>query len=163
MVRQAKCDKGNPYHFGKTFSQAPGFRLAVSTRMRRFTYGALVEGGRCRDCDGVGVVMVEAEGQRGREPSPASDESAQAAWPDLSGVHVFLVEDNEDTREMVSQTLEFCGAMVTAYDSADSAIADLGEFMPTVFICDLSMPRLDGLGFLRAIRRLPPERGGDVP
>ena len=107
--------------------------------------------------------MVEAEGQRRKESSPASGASAQPAWPDLSGVHVFLVEDNEDTREMVSQTLEFCGAMVTAYDSADSAIADLGEFMPTVFICDLSMPRLDGLGFLRAIRRLAPERGGDVP
>ena len=107
--------------------------------------------------------MVEAEGQRRKESSSAPGASAQPAWPDLSGVHVFLVEDNEDTREMVSQTLEFCGAMVTAYDSADSAIADLGEFMPTVFICDLSMPRLDGLGFLRAIRRLAPERGGDVP
>ena len=25
------------------------------------------------------------------------------------------------------------------------------------------MPRLNGLGFMRAIRRLPPERGGPVP
>ena len=64
---------------------------------------------------------------------------------------------------MVSEVLIHCGAMVTVCQLADQALADLGEFVPTLFICDLSMPGLDGLQFLRRMRQLPPERGGRIP
>ena len=84
-------------------------------------------------------------------------------WPDLSGIHAFLIEDNEDTRTMLTQTLQHCGAMVTVYESAEMAMASLSELRPTVFICDLSMPRLNGLEFMRAIRRLSPDQRGTVP
>jgi len=88
---------------------------------------------------------------------------SSGTWPDLGGVHVFLIEDNADTRTMVSEVLIHCGSMVTVYQSADQALADLGEFVPTVFICDLSMPGLDGLNFMRRMRTLPPERGSRIP
>lgn len=98
---------------------------------------------------------------------PASEEQRaprpSGPWPDLAGVHVFLIEDNADTRTMVSEVLIHCGSMVTVYQSADQALADLGEFVPTVFICDLSMPGLDGLNFMRRMRTLPPERGSRIP
>ena len=98
----------------------------------------------------------------------ASEAVRQAAsetftWPDLTGVHAFLIEDNEDTRALVGESLEHCGAVVSVYSSADAAIANVSEFVPTVFICDLSMPGLDGLQFLRRMRQLSPERGGQVP
>ena len=64
---------------------------------------------------------------------------------------------------MVSEVLAHCGAMITVYQSADEAIADVAEFVPNVFICDLSMPGLDGLGFLRRMRSLSPERGSQIP
>jgi len=89
--------------------------------------------------------------------------SSAFVWPNLTGIHAFLIEDNEDTRALVAETLEHCGALVSVYSSADAAIADLPEFLPTVFICDLSMPGLDGLSFMRRMRQLPPERGGQVP
>ena len=88
---------------------------------------------------------------------------ATGAWPDLAGIHVFLIEDNADTRTMVSEVLIHCGAMITVYQSAEQALADLGEFVPTVFICDLSMPGLDGLSFMRRMRTLPAERGSRIP
>jgi len=105
---------------------------------------------------------LEPAGQS-EQPTIAPTRPPRSPWPDLAGVHAFLIEDNEDTRAMVTQTLQHCGAMVTVYESADAAMANLGEFIPTVFICDLSMPRLNGLDFMRAMRRLPPERGGHVP
>jgi len=92
-----------------------------------------------------------------------SPELPRFPWPNLSGIHAFVIDDNEDTRRMLTETLEHCGAVVTAYESADACIADLGEVMPTVFVCDLSMPNLNGLQFMRRIRQLPPERGGQVP
>ena len=97
------------------------------------------------------------------ERKNAAAPRAPSPWPDLAGIHVFLIEDNADTRTMVSEVLIHCGAMVTVYQSADQALADLGEFVPTVFICDLSMPGLDGLQFMRRMRELPAERGGQVP
>ena len=102
----------------------------------------------------------EREKAWGRSPQATPEATA---WPDLAGVHAFLIEDNEDTRTLVSETLQHCGALVSVYPSADAALADLAEFLPTVFISDLSMPGLDGLQFLRRMRQLPPERGGNVP
>lgn len=106
--------------------------------------------------------MVRDEGRKqARASKPSAPE--RVAWPDLKGIHAFLIEDNEDTRALVSETLQHCGAVVSAYTSADAAIADLAEFFPTIFICDLSMPGLDGLQFLRRMRQIPAERGGQVP
>jgi CheY-like chemotaxis protein len=95
----------------------------------------------------------------GREmPLDASD-----GWPDLKGIHVMLIEDNSDTRIMVDEVLRHCGAVVTTYASAEVALEHLAEFVPRVFICDLSMPGLDGMQFMKRIRALPTERGGGTP
>ena len=106
---------------------------------------------------------MSRDGERD-EAQDATTEAAPAfTWPVLMGIHVFLIEDNEDTRALLGDTLEHCGAVVSIYSSADAAMADLPEFVPTVFICDLSMPGLDGLSFMRRMRQLPAERGGEIP
>jgi CheY-like chemotaxis protein len=108
---------------------------------------------------------VEDDEERGRRVVRSKEGQAPPAppWTDLRGLHAFLIEDNVDTRTMVTEVLAHCGAVVTAYRSADQALADLAEFVPSVFICDLSMPGLDGLSFLRRIRSLVPDRGGSIP
>src|SRR5438132_12669683 len=47
--------------------------------------------------------------------------------------------------------------------STESALEDLAEYRPHVIVSDLSLPGADGLHFIRALRRLEPEAGGDVP
>src|SRR5437870_11723401 len=47
--------------------------------------------------------------------------------------------------------------------STESALEDLAEYRPHVIVSDLSLPGADGLQFIRALRRLEPEAGGDVP
>jgi CheY-like chemotaxis protein len=84
-------------------------------------------------------------------------------WPDLEGIHIMLIEDNLDTRLMVDEVLRHCGAIVTTYESAEIALENLTEFLPTIFICDLSMPGLDGMQFMKRIRALPAERGASTP
>jgi CheY-like chemotaxis protein len=105
---------------------------------------------------------VSRDGKRDKAQDAAT-EAAAFTWPNLTGIHVFLIEDNEDTRALLGDTLEHCGAVVSIYSSADAAMADLPEFVPTVFICDLSMPGLDGLSFMRRMRQVPAERGGQIP
>ena len=54
----------------------------------------------------------------GREiPLESSD-----GWPDLKGIHIMLIEDNDDTRLMVDEVLRHCGAVVTTYESAEVAL-----------------------------------------
>jgi len=90
--------------------------------------------------------------------------SKTAAVPvDLTGVHVLIVEDDEDSRQLLGTFLEYCGALVTTCHSTESALEDLGEYRPHVIVSDLSLPGADGLQFIRALRKLAREAGGDVP
>jgi CheY-like chemotaxis protein len=49
--------------------------------------------------------------------------------------------------------LRFTGAHVTASADAYAALDKLNDLLrPDVIVCDLAMPRMDGLTFLRALR-----------
>jgi CheY-like chemotaxis protein len=82
---------------------------------------------------------------------------------DLSGVHVFVVEDNEDSCQLLSEVLTYCGALVHIAGTTEAALDDLTQFLPTVILCDLALPGADGFAFVRALRALPPDRGGQLP
>ena len=82
---------------------------------------------------------------------------------DLTGVHVLIVEDDEDSRQLLAAFFEYCGALVTMCHSTESALEDLGEYRPHVVVSDLALPGADGFQFIRALRKLPAEAGGDVP
>jgi CheY-like chemotaxis protein len=82
---------------------------------------------------------------------------------DLTGVHVLIVEDDEDSRQLLAAFFEYCGALVTMCHSTESALEDLGEYRPHVIVSDLALPGADGFQFIRALRKLRAEAGGDVP
>ena len=42
-------------------------------------------------------------------------------WPNLRGVHAFVIDDNEDSRRLVEQALHYCGALVTVFQSTAAA------------------------------------------
>ena len=81
-----------------------------------------------------------------------SETSAAAQFPDLSGLRVLVVEDDDDGRKLLIEVLEFAGATVAACPTAYAALDELNDVQPHVIICDLALPRLDGLGFLEALR-----------
>jgi CheY-like chemotaxis protein len=83
-------------------------------------------------------------------------------WPNLRGVHVFVVDDNDDSRRLLEQALGYCGALVTVFASAEDALAALNEYLPTLIISDISMPGITGLDFIRRLRQRPPESGGAI-
>jgi PAS domain S-box-containing protein len=83
--------------------------------------------------------------------------------PELSGVHVLVVDDQEDARVLVRTVLEKCGARVTVVDSATAALTALQALRPDVLISDLGMPDEDGYSLIRKVRGLPAELGGQTP
>ena len=72
--------------------------------------------------------------------------------PSLERVHVLVVEDDEDAREIIRTTLRFCGALVTDVSSAKKALEALTKMTPDVIVSDLAMPDNDGLEFMREVR-----------
>lgn len=81
----------------------------------------------------------------------------------LAGIHVLLVEDEPDGRELVQAALERRGAEVTAVASVPEALAALGRGAPDILVSDIGLPGEDGYALVRRIRQRAPEEGGLVP
>ena len=80
----------------------------------------------------------------------------------LDGLNILVVDDEPDTRELLKQGLEYCGAAVRVAGSASEAVDALMVSVPDILISDVGMPGIDGYDLIRQIRDLPRDRGGKV-
>ncbi len=83
--------------------------------------------------------------------------------PELNGLQVLVVDDEEDTRVLLQMVLERCGASVTTVSSAQEALATLKRSRPDVLVSDLGMPEEDGYSLIKKVRALSSEDGGQTP
>jgi CheY-like chemotaxis protein len=86
--------------------------------------------------------------------SPASARPATAL--DLSPV-VLLAEDDRAVRNLLCETLQSDHFRVLLAANGQEALALAESSMPDLLITDVAMPRLDGVGLIRAVRRLYPD------
>lgn len=75
---------------------------------------------------------------------------------------VLIVDDEEGFRDGVADLLGMEGYDVSVARDAVEAVHVLPAFRPEVILLDLSMPNLDGEGFLRGMSGLPASRGVPV-
>jgi PAS domain S-box-containing protein len=92
----------------------------------------------------------------------ASDPPHPAA-PNLYGLRVLVVEDDEDSRQLLKATLESYGAAVTLAASAAEGLAAFRAETPTVLVSDIEMPEVSGYDLIQLVRALPAWQGGLVP
>jgi PAS domain S-box-containing protein len=100
-------------------------------------------------------------------PTVASAEGAVAPRADLSleGVKVLAVDDQEDARMILTQTLGEYGAQVTAVSSGAEALAllsDPSKSGPDALILDIAMPDEDGYTVLKKVRELEARQGHEA-
>ena len=81
---------------------------------------------------------------------------------DLAGVHVLIVEDTDDSREVLRVVLEYCGALVTTAESAEKAKRILETLRPHVLVTDIAMPD-DGLELIREVKAAAQTKGLHIP
>lgn len=67
----------------------------------------------------------------------------------LEGVKVLVVDDEADSRELLSRILEDHRACVTVAAGAQEALESLRGFKPDVVVSDISMPGKDGYSLLK--------------
>ena len=74
------------------------------------------------------------------------------AGPD---VRVLVVEDDDDAREALVRLVETFGVRVHGARDGQDALEMLDDVRPDLILCDLQMPRLDGIAFLKWLRQIP--------
>src|SRR2546423_5306066 len=77
----------------------------------------------------------------------------------LAGLHILVVEDNRDARQIFRAMLTHFGALVTVVETAARALTQLRAVKPDVVLADVQLPDHDARWLLRRVRH----RGIDVP
>ena len=155
----------------------------------RFRQGETVSGVPSKRGLGLGLAivrhLVEAHGGRVAASSPgaglgatftvtlpAADVVAPPAAgpvrpvlsaPSLPGCRILVVEDDIDSRDLLTTALETYGATVTAVASGVEALASLQSDRYDALIADIGMADMNGYALMRTIRALAGERGRHLP
>ncbi len=70
----------------------------------------------------------------------------------LAGLHVLVVEDNAEARDLFKTILEYAGALVAVASDAKQALAMCQYIVPDVLVADIVMPDHDGFWLLEQLR-----------
>ena len=125
-----------------------------------------------------GTISVESELGRGttftvdlpftinRHPEKTAEAEPDAAYCDICGMSILLVEDNELNTEIAQTLLEHDGALVTTAVNGKEAL-ELFRDKPTgtfdAILMDVMMPEMNGYEATRAIRLCDKPDAADVP
>jgi CheY-like chemotaxis protein len=93
------------------------------------------------------IVTLPLAGQAGERPEPPKTEE-----PRLDGVRVLVVDDEQDSRELIGRALAGQGAKITLADNSQEAIEILEKSDIDVLLADIAMPGEDGYELIKRIR-----------
>ncbi len=144
-----------------------GLGLAVSRQLIEMHGGRVVarsEGAGRGATFVVTLPLAEGAHRGALERLPVHDLQAQLDGPpEIRGLNVLLVDDDEDSRDLQQFVLEYCGVSVTCADSVEAALDAIDRQAPDVVVSDVRMPDQDGFALIRQLRRREISRGGRIP
>ena len=76
----------------------------------------------------------------------------------LNDVHVLIVDDRADARELLRAILTPTGARLSEASSAEQALKSIAADPPDLMLADVAMPRRDGYSLIRELRDRPEGR-----
>lgn len=180
-VKVSVCDTGQgisreflPYVFDR-------FRQADSTTTRQ--HGGLglglaiarhlieIHGGTINaESDGAGrgatftISLPALDSMTNQNELPTATSGRQIKAPMLlSGVCVLVVDDDEDTLQLMATALSSRQAKVVAVSSAGEAIRAIEINRPDVLVSDIAMPDEDGYGLIERIRTMEKDYANSIP
>ncbi len=103
------------------------------------------------------VVLQVGEGDLANRSEPG-DQTAPTG--NLRGKDVLVVEDNQDTSEMLRLVLTDQGASVRIAEDFDAGMSQLHAQWPDLLISDIGLPGKDGYQLIQAVRSAELEHAG---
>lgn len=78
------------------------------------------------------------------------------------GLKILAVDDSRTIRDMLALVLTEAGYCVTLAEDGQHGLDMLEKVAPDAIISDINMPRLDGFGFVEAVRRIDRHRATPI-
>lgn len=97
------------------------------------------------------VIQAENEILNGKHPAKKEDFNFNVKVP------IFVLDDEKDIVEILSEILCDAGFEVHGYTDAEIALKEVLIKKPQVFFSDMNMPELSGLEVLRELNKLDPD------
>jgi PAS domain S-box-containing protein len=147
-----------------------GIGLAIARQVAE-AHGGTVEGFSAGLNQGSTFTLIlpccAAPGRRASQTGAAGAQAAEAGAAggetQLDGLRLLLVEDDTDTRELLSMALRQAGGEVTEAGTAAEALDAIRAKRFDMIVSDIGMSHEDGFSMMRKIRALPEEQGGHTP
>ncbi len=109
-------------------------------------------------------IAASVAGRPPRQPvASRRDDPGRAPARPLEDVHVLVVDDDVETREVMAVALGREGARVTTVPSVADAVEAIERGWPDVLVSDIGMPGEDGYDLIRKVRHLEATRGRHIP
>jgi signal transduction histidine kinase/CheY-like chemotaxis protein len=82
---------------------------------------------------------------------------------DLTGAKIVVIDDDADALDLIETILNDCGVKIFTATNAMQGFSLVQSERPDAIISDIGMPDIDGLSFIRSIRKLEPAEGSGTP
>jgi PAS domain S-box-containing protein len=130
-----------------------GLGLAIARHLVE-QHGGTIQAQSAGTDQGTTVVIRLPASRHSEALSPTSPEPHCLDDVQLDGLLVLVVEDQEDSRELLASLLESCGARVARCDSVISAIEVIASQAVRLIVADIAMPDIDGYELIRRLREM---------
>lgn len=98
------------------------------------------------------ATQVQRLSSRKVEGKPVQPSSGGPGYGLHPNARILVIDDEEETRHLLTRQLERAGMEVVAVGSADEGFGIYQRFDPDLIISDIAMPGEDGLSFMKRIR-----------
>jgi CheY-like chemotaxis protein len=144
-----------------------GLGLAIVKHLVELHGGAVHA---CSDGEGTGSTFVlrlpisatRPASREARASTPPGNDDLRFP-PEIRDLRVLILDDERDARELMEAVLERGGARVKLVSSAQEALESIRNQRPDVIVSDIGMPEEDGYVFIRTLRAMSREDGGQIP
>ena len=97
------------------------------------------------------------------DPEPKSNGLPASFSTALEGLRILVVDDEVDSRDLVTAILTRCGGEVNCCESAAEAIMAVKNWKPDLLVSDIGMPFEDGYSLIRKLRKLRSKQARETP
>jgi PAS domain S-box-containing protein len=132
-----------------------GLGLAISRTLIDLHGGTIAVQSEGRDCGATFRITLDVVPAPASMPSISNGERPRAP----RSLHVLLVDDHADTREVLSRLLTRCGHQVSSVDCATGALNFLDRGRFDAMISDIGLPDSTGYELVRQAKQRQPLKG----
>ena len=109
------------------------------------------------------TLVINSHKESEIEESNGHHKKSESLKLELNGLRILIVDDDVDTCEMLTFTLNQWGAQAQASGSVSEAFISLNEWQPDILLTDINMPGEDGYALIGKLRALTPEKVANIP